>query len=103
MDIEMKTILTEILGKLDSIDGRMDGLESRMNHLEADVSHIKADLSEVKSDVSELKVDVKANYQELLTLDQRTEKLAADHQKVSSMQTDIDILKHMVLNHIAAS
>lgn len=76
MDNEMKEILNLILNKMDTMENKIDTMQK---------------------DITEIKADVKANYQELLTLDKKTAEI---QNRLSNIKTvtaqncyDITLLK----------
>jgi hypothetical protein len=83
MDNETREMFKLIINKLDNLEVKVDNLE------------VKVDV--LKSDVDELKIDVKANYKELLTLDERTidiqKKLLGMEQITAQNLYDLTVMK----------
>lgn len=104
MDNETKEILNLILSKINTIETKVDTLETKMNTMETKmdtmqtkINTIETKVDTMQSDITEIKADVKANYQELLTLDKRTLEI---QNRISNLKTvtaqncyDITLLK----------
>ena len=86
MDGELKTLLTQLVTKVDDIKSGQDrleedlaGVKADLAEVKADVAGVKADLAGVKADLSEVKRTTAVNHFKLVGHIDRVADMLADH------------------------
>ena len=110
-DMMDKKLKSEIQAELQPLKDDISHIKGDINYMKSDINHLNNDVSNIKSDINHLNDDINSIKMHLENVTDKNIQLLAENYvpaakryekataKIEAMQTDIDVIKSIILEH----
>ena len=110
-DMMDKKLKSEIQAELQPLKDDISHIKGDINYMKSDINHLNDDVSNIKSDINHLNDDINSIKMHLENVTDKNIQLLAENYvpaakryekataKIEAMQTDIDVIKSIILEH----
>lgn len=110
-DMMDKKLKSEIQAELQPLKDDISHIKGDINYMKSDINHLNNDIGNIKSDINHLNDDINSIKMHLENVTDKNIQLLAENYvpaakryekataKIEAMQTDIDVIKSVILEH----